>query len=192
MLLLDRQAGTHFFIPSQGGNVVLYQHIFWFFGHPEVYIMALPAFGMISEIIPVFSRKPIFGYKAVAFSTRRHRVLLDARLGAPHVHRRARHRPRQLLHDLVDDHRRPDGHQDLQLDRDDVARQHHLRHADAVRARLPRALHDRRPVGHLPRRVPGRLAGERHRTTSSRTSTTSRSAGSCSRSSPASTTGCRR
>ncbi|HKB92603.1 MAG TPA: cytochrome c oxidase subunit I [Gaiellaceae bacterium] len=69
MLLLDRQAGTHFFIPSEGGNIVLYQHMFWFFGHPEVYIMALPAFGMISEILPVFSRKPIFGYKAVAFST---------------------------------------------------------------------------------------------------------------------------
>ena len=69
MLLLDRRGYTHFFIPSQGGNVVLYQHMFWFFGHPEVYIMVLPAFGMISEILPVFSRKPIFGYKAVAFST---------------------------------------------------------------------------------------------------------------------------
>jgi len=69
MLLLDRQAGTHFFIPSKGGSVLLYQHMFWFFGHPEVYIMVLPAFGMISEILPVFSRKPIFGYKAVAFST---------------------------------------------------------------------------------------------------------------------------
>ena len=69
MLLLDRNAGTHFFIPSQGGNPVLYQHVFWFFGHPEVYIMVLPVMGMISEILPVFARKPIFGYKAVAFST---------------------------------------------------------------------------------------------------------------------------
>ena len=69
MLLLDRNAGTHFFIPSEGGSIVLYQHMFWFFGHPEVYIMVLPVFGMISEIIPVFSRKPIFGYKAVAFAT---------------------------------------------------------------------------------------------------------------------------
>src|SRR5438067_1356818 len=69
MLLLDRQAGTHFFLPSHGGSVVLYQHMFWFFGHPEVYIMVLPAMGMVSEILPVFSRKPIFGYKAVAFST---------------------------------------------------------------------------------------------------------------------------
>ncbi len=69
LLLLDRQAGTHFFLPSQGGNAVLYQHMFWFFGHPEVYVMVLPAMGMVSEILPVFSRKPIFGYKAVAFST---------------------------------------------------------------------------------------------------------------------------
>jgi cytochrome c oxidase subunit I len=69
MLLLDRQVGTHFFIPDEGGSALLWQHVFWFFGHPEVYIMILPAMGMISEIIPVFARKPIFGYKAVAAST---------------------------------------------------------------------------------------------------------------------------
>ncbi len=69
LMLLDRQAGTHFFDPAHGGSPLLYQHVFWFFGHPEVYIMILPAMGMISEVIPVFSRKPIFGYKAVAYST---------------------------------------------------------------------------------------------------------------------------
>jgi cytochrome c oxidase subunit 1 len=68
-LLLDRQVGTHFFIPEEGGNAVLYQHLFWFFGHPEVYIIILPAMGVISEVIPVFSRKPIFGYKAIVYST---------------------------------------------------------------------------------------------------------------------------
>jgi cytochrome c oxidase subunit I len=69
LLLLDRQAGTHFFQPNEGGNAVLFQHVFWFFGHPEVYVMILPVFGIISEIIPVFSRKPIFGYTAIAFSS---------------------------------------------------------------------------------------------------------------------------
>ncbi len=69
LLLLDRQVGTHFFDPAHGGNALLWQNVFWFFGHPEVYIMILPAMGMVSEIIPVFARKPIFGYKAVAFST---------------------------------------------------------------------------------------------------------------------------
>src|SRR4029079_9619387 len=69
LLLLDRRAGTHFFIPDKGGSTLLWQHVFWFFGHPEVYIMVLPAMGMISEILPVFSRKPIFGYTAVALST---------------------------------------------------------------------------------------------------------------------------
>jgi cytochrome c oxidase subunit I len=69
LMLLDRQAGTHFFDPAHGGSPILYQHVFWFFGHPEVYIMILPAMGIVSEVLPVFSRKPIFGYKAVAIST---------------------------------------------------------------------------------------------------------------------------
>jgi cytochrome c oxidase subunit 1 len=69
LMLLDRQVGTHFFDPAHGGSPILYQHVFWFFGHPEVYIMILPAMGMISEILPVFARKPIFGYAAVTFST---------------------------------------------------------------------------------------------------------------------------
>ena len=69
LLLLDRQVGTNFFDPQGGGNAVLFQHVFWFFGHPEVYVMILPVMGIVSEIIPVFSRKPIFGYTAIVFST---------------------------------------------------------------------------------------------------------------------------
>jgi len=67
--LADRLIGTHFFNPQYQGSAVLYQHFFWSFGHPEVYIMIIPAWGMISEAIPVFSRKPIFGYTFVAMST---------------------------------------------------------------------------------------------------------------------------
>jgi cytochrome c oxidase subunit 1/cytochrome c oxidase subunit I+III len=69
MILIDRRIEGHFFLPFRDGSAVLWQHIFWAFGHPEVYIVAVPAFGMISEMIPVFSRKPIFGYEAVAAST---------------------------------------------------------------------------------------------------------------------------
>jgi cytochrome c oxidase subunit 1 len=68
MMLFDRMAGTSFFLPSGGGEPLLWQHIFWFFGHPEVYIMILPAMGIASEIMPVFARKPIFGYHAMVFS----------------------------------------------------------------------------------------------------------------------------
>jgi cytochrome c oxidase subunit 1 len=67
-LFADRQFGTHIFDPANGG-AILWQHLFWFFGHPEVYIIALPFFGIISEVLPVFSRKPIFGYKGLVFAT---------------------------------------------------------------------------------------------------------------------------
>jgi cytochrome c oxidase subunit I len=69
MILYDRVMHTQFFDPSAGGNVVLYQHIFWFYSHPAVYIMMLPGFGIISEVISIHSRKPIFGYRLIAFST---------------------------------------------------------------------------------------------------------------------------
>src|SRR6266851_634784 len=68
LALLDRHLGTHFYQAASGGDPLLWQHLFWSFGHPEVYILILPAFGMISEVLPVFSRKPIFGYTFIAWS----------------------------------------------------------------------------------------------------------------------------
>jgi cytochrome c oxidase subunit I len=69
MTLTDRHFGTHFFNPAGGGDPVLFQHIFWFFGHPEVYIIAIPAFGVVSQVIPAFSRKPLFGYASMVYAT---------------------------------------------------------------------------------------------------------------------------
>jgi len=68
LLFLDRQLGAHFYNVGQGGSALLWQHLFWFFGHPEVYILILPAMGIVSEVIPVFSGRPLFGYPAVVFS----------------------------------------------------------------------------------------------------------------------------
>lgn len=69
LLLADRHFGTHFFIPAQGGDPLLWQNLFWFYSHPAVYIMILPAMGIVSEVLPVFSRKPLFGYDFIAYSS---------------------------------------------------------------------------------------------------------------------------
>ena len=87
-LAADRHLGAHVFDPANGG-AILWQHLFWFFGHPEVYIVALPFFGIVTEVIPVFSRKPLFGYKGMVVRDARDRRAVVGGVGAPHVrHRR--------------------------------------------------------------------------------------------------------
>ena len=152
LLLTDRHFGTHFYDPTNGGSPLLWQHLFWFFGHPEVYIMVLPGFGIISEVLPVFARKPIFGYKAIAAATVGDRLPRPARLGAPHVRDAEPDGRARLLHARLVPDRRADGREDLQLDRDAVARHDRVQDAAAVRRRLPRHVPDRRHHRHLPRR----------------------------------------
>ena len=120
MLFIDRNYGGHFFDPASGGNAILWQNVFWFYSHPAVYIMILPAMGIVCEVLPVFSRKPLFGYKAFVFATAGIGALGLLRVGPPHVHDR-RGVPAVLQpHDVPD--RGADRGQDVQLDRDAVAR----------------------------------------------------------------------
>jgi cytochrome c oxidase subunit 1 len=104
MLLTDHFFGTRFFSAAGGGDPVMFQHIFWFFGHPEVYILILPAFGIVSEVIPAFSRKPLFGYDAMVYATAASRSCPSS--PGHHVH--GRRRSRRSCSHAVDDDRRAD------------------------------------------------------------------------------------
>ena len=155
MLLADREFGAQFFEPQLGGTPILFQHLFWFFGHPEVYIIALPFFGVVSEVIPVFSRRPLFGYKGIILATLAIDRAVDIGVGAPHVHDRCRGAAVLRRHDVP--HRRADWRQGVQLDRHDVGRLAHVPAADAVLAGFPRHVRDRRPERCDPRLADARL-----------------------------------
>ena len=136
MLLLDRFLGAHFFDTQAGGSAVLWQHFFWFFGHPEVYVLMVPGFGFVSEIIPVFSRKVIFGYAMVAASAAsasyRH-----GGLGASYVRGGDGQHAECPLRGLDHAGGGADRGEDLQLAGDDIRRPPALRDADALLSGLP-------------------------------------------------------
>ena len=115
MLLLDRFLGSRFFDTQAGGSAVLWQHFFWIFGHPEVYILMIPGFACASEIIPVFSRKPIFGYPIMVAATVMIGFISFGCVGAPHVRGRYEPNGQHLLRHFDDARRDADRDQDLQL-----------------------------------------------------------------------------
>ncbi len=139
---------------------VLWQHLFWFFGHPEVYIIALPFFGVVTEILPVFSRRPVFGYKGLDLRHARDRRPVRRCVGPPHV--RHRRRAAAVLQRAVAADRGADRREVLQLDRHDVARASCGSDADALRRRLPRRVPARRPDRRAPGHGAGRLQRHRH------------------------------
>ena len=106
VLEADRVLGAHIFDAATGG-AMLWQHLFWFFGHPEVYIIALPFFGIITEVLPVFSKKPIFGYIGLVARDPADRGPVGRGVGAPHVRDRRGEPAVLLLHDVPDRRARP-------------------------------------------------------------------------------------
>ena len=147
MLMIDRYLGGHFFDTQAGGSAILWAHFFWIFGHPEVYVLVLPAFAFANEIIPVFSRKAIFGYPAmVAASVGIGFISLG--VWAHHMFTIGMTSIREcVLHAVDDAGRDSDGHQDLQLAGDDVGREDSVRDADAVRGCVPVPVRDCRADG---------------------------------------------
>ena len=151
--------------------------------------MILPAFGIISQIVSTFSKKPIFGYLGMAYAMVAIGVDRLRRVGAPHVHHRHQRRHARLFHRRDDGHRGADRREDLLVDRDDVGRLDRVQDADAVGDRLHLPLHRRRRHRRRARQCRRRLSRCTTPTTSSRTSITCCRSARCSRCSPASTTG---
>ena len=152
LLAVERYAGIGIFDPALGGDPLLFQHLFWFYSHPAVYIMLLPAMGVVSEVVACYARNPIFGYRTMAYAIVAIAALGLPRLGPSHVRVRTVDVRRHRVFDAELPRRDPVGDQGVQLDGDAVARQRQLRCADALCARLHRPVHDRRHDRPFPRR----------------------------------------
>ncbi len=162
LVVAERLFQIGVFDPAHGGDPLLFQHLFWFYSHPAVYIMVLPAMGVVSEIIPCFAQRPIFGYRFMAYA-----ILGIAGVGflvwGHHMFVAGQSldgQPGVLAAELP--RRGAVGDQGLQLDRDALQGLDPLRRADAVCARLRRPVHDRRPHGAVPRLARARRAPDRH------------------------------